>query len=55
MLTIQFILQLVAIALLLAAAINVANKPRLVWGWAGMFLWLLSLMLGALPLHPINH
>ena len=55
MLTIQFILQLIALVLLFMAGINVPNKPRAVWGWLGMFVWLLSLMLGALPLHPISH
>ena len=31
-----------------------AAKP-LGWGWFGLFLWLISLMLGGIVLHPAMH
>lgn len=49
-----FLLQLVALACLLFAAFNLFGGPpnRPVWGWLGMFLWLLSLMVSGIVLHP---
>ena len=52
--TITLILQIVALVLLAMAGLNVPNKPRLVWGWLGMFFWLLSLMLAAVSLHAVR-
>jgi hypothetical protein len=47
------ILQLVALACLLFAAFNLFQAPpnKPVWGWLGMFLWLLSLMISGIQLH----
>lgn len=48
-----FILQLFALAFLFFEAFRLfqgANRPT--WGWCGMFLWLLSLMVGGITLHP---
>jgi hypothetical protein len=53
-LTVTLILQIVGLVLLAMAGLNVPNKPRLVWGWLGMFFWLLSLMLVAVSLHPVR-
>jgi hypothetical protein len=46
------LLQIVALVCLAFAAFNLfggANRP--VWGWLGMFLWLLSLMVSGIALH----
>lgn len=52
---VPFILQCIALFCLLCAALNLLATVRVVWGWAGMFFWLLSLMVGGLVLHPIAH
>jgi hypothetical protein len=49
---IPFIIQLIALACLFIAALNLLQPSRVIWGWLGMFLWLLSLMVGAVNLHP---
>jgi hypothetical protein len=48
-----FIIQFIALICLFFAALNLFPPPqgRPVWGWLGMFLWLLSLMLGSFILH----
>lgn len=47
---ISLILQIIALVLLLLASLNISNA-RVSYFPLGMFFWLLSLMLGALPLH----
>ncbi len=51
MITVSFLLQIVALVFLFLAAINVGalpqDKPRIITGWLGMFLWLLSILLMA--------
>jgi hypothetical protein len=47
-----FILQLIALACLLFATFSMFPTSRVSWGWAGMFLWLLSLMVSGIALHP---
>ena len=51
---IPFILQLIALVCLLFAAFNLFPPAggRPTWGWLGMFLWLLSLMVSGIALHP---
>lgn len=53
--TISFVLQCVALVCLAFEAFRLFAGPpnRPVWGWCGMFLWLLSLMIGGIALHPI--
>lgn len=48
-----FILQLFALLFLFFAAFNLFQRPsgKPVWGWLGMFLWLLSLMCNGIILH----
>lgn len=50
---VPFILQLIALACLFFEAFRLFQGPpnRPVWGWLGMFLWLVSLMLGDVRLH----
>jgi hypothetical protein len=50
---IPFIIQLIALVCLLFEALRWFQGPpsRPVWGWLGMFLWLLSLMVGNISLH----
>jgi hypothetical protein len=45
------LLQLVALACLLFAGFNLFPTARVSWGWVGMFLWLLSLMVSGIVLH----
>lgn len=47
---ITLILQIIALVLLALASFNVSNS-KVSFFPLGMFFWLLSLMLGALPLH----
>jgi hypothetical protein len=49
--SITFVLQLIALVCLFFAAMSLFPIPRPSWGWLGMFLWLLSLMIGGLALH----
>lgn len=49
------IIQIFALVCLFLAALNLFPKPRLTWGWLGMFLWLLSLMIGSFSLHTTIH
>jgi hypothetical protein len=50
---VPLILQLIALVCLLFAAFNLFGGPpqRPVWGWLGLFLWLLSLMVSGIALH----
>lgn len=47
------VLQLIALACLLFASFGLFAGPptRPSWGWLGMFLWLLSLMISGIQLH----
>ena len=45
------VIQIVALVCLLLAALGVPVRAPIAWGWLGMFLWLLSLMLGTFVLH----
>lgn len=47
------LLQLIALVCLFFAAFNLFGGPpaRPAWGWLGMFLWLLSLMVSGIVLH----
>ena len=47
-----FLLQVIALVCLFLAMIGF---PRFQWFPAGMFFWLLSLMVSGILLHPINH
>lgn len=51
---IPFVLQLLALVCLLFAALSLYPTQRVSWGWAGMFFWLLSLMVSMVQLHPIG-
>lgn len=53
---IPLILQIFAAIFLAFAAFNLFQAPpnRPNWGWLGMFLWLISLMVSGIQLHPIN-
>lgn len=48
---IPFILQVAALVCLLLAVLGRGEVP---WGWLGMFLWLLSLMVTTIGLHPAH-
>ena len=45
------LLQLIALVCLLFAAFNLFGRPNPSWGWLGLFLWLLSLMVSGIVLH----
>ena len=53
---VTLVIQIAALICLLFAAFNLFQAPpnKPVWGWLGMFLWLLSLMVSGIQLHPIN-
>jgi hypothetical protein len=46
-----FIIQLIALVCLFFQALGLFPMAKPQWGWLGMFLWLLSLMLGGVVLH----
>jgi len=50
------ILQIVAVICLAFAAFNLFTgpAPKPSWGWLGMFLWLLSLMVSDIALHQVH-
>lgn len=49
---VPLLLQIVALVCLAFAAFNLFGAPsRPSWGWLGMFLWLLSLMVSGIALH----
>jgi len=51
------ILQILALVCFIVAALGMsapASRP-IGWGWVGLFLWLLSLMLGGVSIHPAVH
>lgn len=50
---IPFLLQVAALVCLLFATFGLFPS-KLQWGWAGMFLWLLSLMVSVIQLHPVH-
>lgn len=51
-----FVLQVAALICLIFAAFNLFTAPpnKPVWGWLGMMLWLLSLMVSGIQLHGIH-
>jgi steroid 5-alpha reductase family enzyme len=53
---IPLILQILALICLAFAAFNLfqtpPNKPQ--WGWLGLALWLVSLMVSGIQLHAVN-
>lgn len=50
---IPLLLQIIALICLAFAAFNLFTgpAPKPAWGWLGMFLWLLSLMVSGIQLH----
>ena len=46
-----FIIQLAALVFLFFAAFGLFPSGKVQWGWCGMFLWLLSLMVSVVNLH----
>jgi hypothetical protein len=44
--TLQLFLQVLALVLLLLAGLNFNPRPRVHFGWFGLFCWLLSEVLG---------
>jgi hypothetical protein len=49
------VLQIAALVCLFLEAFKLFQGPkRPVWGWAGMLLWLLSLMVNGIQLHATN-
>jgi hypothetical protein len=52
---IPLLLQVVALICLLFAAFGLVPRAVPQWGWLGMLLWLLSLMVSGIELHPITH
>jgi hypothetical protein len=50
-----FLLQVIALVCLLFATLGLYTTAKVSWFPAGMFLWLLSLMVSGIVLHPINH
>ena len=48
--TLNLFLLVLAFVLLVLAAINVPSPPRISFGWMGMALWLLTLVLGGVKL-----
>jgi hypothetical protein len=48
-----FLLQILALICLAFAAFGLFPS-KIPWGWAGMFLWLISLMTSAITLHPVS-
>jgi hypothetical protein len=50
------LLQVAAAVCLLFAAFNLFQSPpnKPVWGWLGMFLWLISLMVSGIELHQVH-
>ncbi len=53
---IPLILQICAAICLFLAAFNLLQSPpnKPAWGWLGMFLWLVSLMVTGITLHAVN-
>lgn len=53
---VPFILQLCALLCLAFAAFNLFTgpAPKPAWGWLGMLLWLASLMVSNVVLHPVG-
>jgi hypothetical protein len=50
-----FLLQVVALLCLLFATFGLFPTAKVSWFPAGMFFWLLSLMVSGIALHPITH
>jgi hypothetical protein len=50
-----FLLQVLALVCLLFATFGMFPTSKVSWLPAGMFLWLLSLMVSGIVLHPISH
>lgn len=53
MIIIPFLLQIAALVCLVFATFGLFPSPRVNWGWAGLLLWLLSLMVTTVQLHPV--
>jgi len=51
---IPFLIQLAALIFLFMAAFNLVPSSRVVWGWLGLCLWLLSLMIDSVQLHAVH-
>lgn len=53
---ITLVIQLRALMCLFFAAFNLFTAPpnKPVWGWLGLFLWLLSLMVSGIELHAVG-
>lgn len=49
--SLPFVLQLIALILVLLAALNIPSNSRISWGWLGLAFWFLSFMLGGFVLH----
>ncbi len=49
-----FIIQVIALICLFCAALGFSPSPKVQWGWMGLALWLLSLMVSVISLHPIG-
>jgi hypothetical protein len=50
--SVPFVLQVIGLIALFLEAFSLAPQPRIKWGWVGLFLWLLSLMIAGVWLHP---
>lgn len=50
---VPFTLQVAALVCLIFAAFGFFSSAKVAWGWAGLALWILSLMFMAIQLHPI--
>ncbi len=48
--TLNVFLQVLALVFLVLAAIKTPEPPRLCYGWAGMALWMLTIIFGGLRL-----
>lgn len=51
---IPLLLQIAALVFLFFQAFNIFPTPKVQWGWLGMFLWLLSLMVSDIQLHAVH-
>lgn len=52
MLTIPFLLQVLALLCMVFAAFNLFPTSKVTWGWLGLLFWFLSFMVEAIGLHP---
>jgi hypothetical protein len=47
-----FVIQVAALVCFIFAAFNLFATPKVNWGWLGLALWLFSLMVSGIELHP---